>query len=149
MDLPAIRQSLPRELASFDREQPLCLLFFCREDRPRLGAVDAGALLAKSPSGGFCKVAATEAVDVYVESPALAMVRVAQELNACVRKRQLSWRRRSSALRPWVAEFCGLYSRDAADPIDGEVTWGTEPATTSAELCRVANASPAEGLRLA
>lgn len=84
-DLPAIREALPKELASFDRERPLCLLFFCREDRPRLEAVDAGALLAKPPSGGFCKVAATEAVDVYVESPALVIVRVAQELNACTR----------------------------------------------------------------
>lgn len=149
-DLPAIREALPKELASFDRERPLCLLFFCREDRPRLEAVDAGALLAKPPSGGFCKVAATEAVDVYVESPALVIVRVAQELNACVRRKTLTREAALFRLATLGCEFCGLYSRDAADPIDGEVTWGTEPATTSAELRRVANAlSGMRGLRLA
>lgn len=157
-DLPAVRQALPKNLAAFDREGPLSLLFFSREDRPRLEAIKASALLAKPLKGAFCEVVgcglpeddADGPISVYVESPALVLVRMAQELNARVCKKALT---RQAALFRLVAlgcELCGLYSRDAEDPVDGQMSWGVDPVVTSSELRRTVNAlSGIRGLRLA
>ena len=152
-ELLELRRALPPEMSGFDAASPLCLTFFSRESRSQSKLIRPFVSLSALPPGAFLEVMGPwgrAGSRVYVESPALALVRMAQVLLPAVRGGQL---RRSAALVRLMGlamEFCGTYARDPLDPLGGPCAYGVEPLADADSLRRfLLGASGIRGLRFA
>ena len=150
-DLQAIGAALPAAFGPLGRENKVELDFFSREARPRLDCVNAHAILSDLPSEALCEVVPSRGnVRMFVEGPAIALVRMAQSLTSYLKRGALTPQAALVRVTALASELCGTYSRDPDDPAEGQINWGTTPLCDTAELRRVANAlTGMKGLRLA
>ena len=124
-------------MRKFDREHPIHLLFFSREARCKSMLVRATAMVSPPPADSFLEVARRDGsplaegtfdhARVFVESPGLCLVRMADAISGRVGKGALS---RGAALIRLVAlgmEFCGSYARNAEDPWHGDISYDLAP----------------------
>lgn len=150
-DLEAIGSALPAAFGPFGPKSKIELGFFSREARPRLDSVNARTILSELPSGAFYEVLPSRGgVHLFVEGPAIALVRMAQGLAPYLRRGALTPQAALVRVAALGSELCGTYSRDPDDPAEGQICWGVVPLCDTAELRRVADAlTGMKGLRLA
>lgn len=148
-----LRRALPPEMGGFSAISPLCLTFFSRESRSQSKLIRPFASLSTLPPDAFLEVMGPwgrAGPRIYVESPGLALVRMAQVLLPAVRNGQLVRSAALVRLMGLAMEFCGTYARDPLDPLGGPCSYGIEPLADADSLKRfLLGASGIRGLKLA
>lgn len=144
IDLSALRASLPDGLGGISSARPLELTFFARRDRTESSLVRSRALLSHLPDAAFYEVVHEDGrawdyagggdLRIFVESPALSMVRMQQALATLVRHGALTDNASLYRLLTFPMEACGSYARDPFDPAHGACAFELEPIAHAADL---------------
>ena len=155
LDVDALRLSLPEGLSEVSSARPLELTFFSREARSESKSVRSRALLSKLPESSFLEVlhASGDPWDyagggwlrLFVEAPALSLVRMQQCISALVKRGALTKNAAFYRLLTFPMEACGLYARDPERPALGACAFELEPIARPEEL--VAYLAEATGIK--
>lgn len=144
LDLSALSVSLPEGLSGISSAHPLELTFFSREDRTESSLVKSRTLLSRLPDTAFYEVthvdgriwdyADGDGLRIFVESPALSMVRMQQALATLVGRGALTPNSSFYRLLTFPMEACGSYARDPFDPAYGSCAFELEPIASADEI---------------
>ena len=155
IDLPSLRASLPEILLPVAPGAPLEMTFFSREARSESALVRSRCLLSRLPSASFLEVvhadgspwdyAGQGALRLFVESPALSLIRMSQQLDVLVSRGALSPNAAFFRLLTFPMEACGSYVRDPCDPAFGSCAFELPALCRANDL--VAFLSAATGIK--
>ncbi|WP_455137235.1 hypothetical protein [Thermophilibacter sp.] len=135
---------LPGELSCFDLGHPLPVSCFSRDSRSQSTLVRSYALLAELPPDSFLEVTRidgrpwgdprTVTARLYVEAPALSLLRMTQQLARAVEHGHLSEEAAFSRLLSFPMEACGSYARDPSNPALGDCAYELDPIANEDEI---------------
>lgn len=144
LDVRALRLSMPAGLSEVSPASPLELTFFSREARSESKSVRSRALLSTLPEASFLEVlhangdswdyAGGGRLRLFVEAPALSLVRMQQTISAQVKRGALTKNAAFFRLLTFPMEACGLYARDPERPAFGTCAFELEPLARPDEL---------------
>lgn len=133
----ALRAVLPEVLLPVSPAAPLEVTSFSREGRSKSALVSSRCLLSQLPEGSFLEVTRVdgrgwetpggEALRLFVECPALALIRAQQELERAVRSGLVSPTAVFFQLLARAMEACGSYARDPRSPYRGPCAFDLPP----------------------
>lgn len=160
LDLDLLRAALPEPMDAPSAEQPINLAFPSRRSRSKSSAVRSTAILNALPNGAFLEVARVDGsplaeglgdrARLFVESPALCLVRMAHFLDRRVAAEALTREAALVRLAGLGMELCGTYACDASDPGRGDCAFDLPAVSQAQEVLSFLEEMPRmRGLRLA